>query len=155
MLVACASQHGVHGVSHLMEEVLHHAGGEQGGGPLGRVGQTQHQHHDRELVLTRFLALAATTDGEVTVLKTKPKTQEIIFRGETNQKPVKTLWICVCTPDGVYPSDGRSHSRCIPLTPPPHVPQPANTHKHTALKHFDAISPPLLTTNSYSMNNEK
>lgn len=68
MLVASASQHGVHGVSHLMEEVLHHAGGEQGGGSLGRVGQTQHQHHDRDLVLTRFLALAATADGEVTVL---------------------------------------------------------------------------------------
>lgn len=56
-------------MSHLMEEVLHHARGEQGGGALGRVGQTQHQHHNWKLVLTRFLAPAATTDGEVTVLE--------------------------------------------------------------------------------------
>lgn len=69
MLVASASQHGVHGVSHLMEEVLHHARGEQGGGALGGVGQTQHQHHNWKLVLTRFLAPAAATDGEVTVLR--------------------------------------------------------------------------------------
>lgn len=68
MLVASASQHGVHGVSHLVEEVLHHARGEQGGGALGRVGQTQHQNHNWKLVLTRFLAQAATADGEVTVL---------------------------------------------------------------------------------------
>lgn len=69
MLVASASQHGVHGVSHLVEEVLHHARSEQGGGALGRVGQTQHQHHDRELVLIRLLTPAAATDGEVTVLR--------------------------------------------------------------------------------------
>lgn len=69
MLVAGAAQHGVHGVSHLVEEVLHHAGSQQGGGALGGVGQAQHQHHDGKLVLTRFLAPAAATDGEVTVLK--------------------------------------------------------------------------------------
>lgn len=68
MLVASASQHGVHSVAHLVEEVLHHAGSEQGGGALGRVRQTQHQHHDWQLVLTSFLALAPTADGEVTVL---------------------------------------------------------------------------------------
>ncbi|TNN69764.1 hypothetical protein EYF80_019996 [Liparis tanakae] len=51
-------------------KVLHEDGRDfsEGGGSLGRVGQTQHQHHDRNLVLTRFLALAATADGEVTVL---------------------------------------------------------------------------------------
>lgn len=68
MLVASAAQHGVHGVPHLVEEVLHHARGEQGGGALGGVGQAQHQHHNWKLVLTRFLAPAAATDGEVTVL---------------------------------------------------------------------------------------
>lgn len=68
MLVSSASQHGVHGVSHLMEEVLHHPRSEQGGGALGGVGQTQHQNHHWQLVLTCFLAPAATTDGEVTVL---------------------------------------------------------------------------------------
>lgn len=55
-------------MSHLMEEVLHHAGSEQGGGALGGLGQAQHQHHNRQLVLTRFLAPPATADGEVTVL---------------------------------------------------------------------------------------
>lgn len=38
MLVTSAPQHGVHGVSHLVEEILHHAGGEKGGGALGGVG---------------------------------------------------------------------------------------------------------------------
>lgn len=68
MLVACASQHGMHGVAHLVEEVFHHAWGEQGGGVLGGVRQAQHQHHDRQLVLARFLTPTATTNGEVTVL---------------------------------------------------------------------------------------
>lgn len=68
MLVTRASQHGVHGMSHLMEEVLHHARSEQGGGALSGVGETQHQHHHWKLVLTRFLAPASATDGEVTVL---------------------------------------------------------------------------------------
>lgn len=68
MLVACASQHGVHGVPHLVEEVLHHARSEQGRGALGRVGQTQHEHHDWKLVLTGFPAPAAATDGKVAVL---------------------------------------------------------------------------------------
>ncbi len=68
MLVASASQHGVHGVPHLVEEILHHARSEQGGGVLGWVGQTQHQHHNWQLVLTRLLAPAAAADGEVTVL---------------------------------------------------------------------------------------
>lgn len=68
VLVAGASQHGVHGVPHLVEEVLHHAGAEQGGGALAGLGQAQHQHHNRKLVLTGFLAPAAPADGEVTVL---------------------------------------------------------------------------------------
>lgn len=68
VLVAGASQHGVHGVPHLVEEVLHHAGAEQGGGALGGLGQAQHQHHNRKLVLAHFLAPAAPADGEVTVL---------------------------------------------------------------------------------------
>lgn len=55
-------------MSHLMEEILHHARGEKGGGALGGVGQAQHQHHNRQLVLTRFLAPAATADGEVAIL---------------------------------------------------------------------------------------
>lgn len=68
MLIASASEHGVHGVSHLMEEVLHHAGSEQGGGALGGVRQAQHQHHNRQLVLTGILAPTSPSDGEVTVL---------------------------------------------------------------------------------------
>lgn len=71
MLVSCASQHGVHRVSHLVEEVFHHAGREQGGGALGGLGKAQHQHHNRKLVLTHVLAPAAPTDGEVTVLRGK------------------------------------------------------------------------------------
>lgn len=69
MLVAGASQHGMHGVAHLVEEVLHHARGQQGGSALGGVRQAQHQHHNRQLVLARLLAPAATADGEVTVLR--------------------------------------------------------------------------------------
>lgn len=69
VLVSCASQHGVHRVSHLVEEVFHHAGREQGGGALGGLGQAQHQHHNRKLVLTHVLAPAAPTDGEVAVLR--------------------------------------------------------------------------------------
>lgn len=68
VLVASPSQHGVHGVAHLMEEVLHHARGEQSGGALGGVGEAQHQHDDWQLVLIRFLAPASAPDGEVTVL---------------------------------------------------------------------------------------
>lgn len=45
MLIASAPKHGVHGVSHLMEEVLHHARSEQGGGAFGGVRQAQHQYH--------------------------------------------------------------------------------------------------------------
>lgn len=68
VLVARAAQHGVHRMSHLVEEVLHHAGGQQGGGALGGRGQAKHQHHHRQLVLTALLALPAATDGEVAVL---------------------------------------------------------------------------------------
>lgn len=68
MLVASASQHGMHGMTHLMKKVLHHARSEKGWGASGRVGQAQHQHHNRQLVLIRFLAPAATADGEVTIL---------------------------------------------------------------------------------------
>ena len=68
VLVARASQHGVHGVAHLVEEVLHHGGAEQrGAAPAGR-GQAQHQHNNRKLVLGRLLAPAAPADGEVAVL---------------------------------------------------------------------------------------
>lgn len=56
-------------MSHLVEEVFHHAGREQGGGALGGLGQAQHQHHNRKLVLTHVLAPAAPTDGEVAVLR--------------------------------------------------------------------------------------
>lgn len=55
-------------MAHLMEQVLHHARGEQRGGVLSGVGKAQHQHHHRELVLVRLLAPAAAADGEVTVL---------------------------------------------------------------------------------------
>lgn len=58
-------------MSHLVEEVFHHAGREQGGGALGGLGKAQHQHHNRKLVLTHVLAPAAPTDGEVTVLRGK------------------------------------------------------------------------------------
>ena len=68
MLVACAAQHGVHGVAHLVEEVLHHARREQCGGALGGMGQAQHQHHYRQLVIARRLATAPAPDGEVAVL---------------------------------------------------------------------------------------
>lgn len=71
VLVARAAQHGVHGVSHLVEEVLHHAGGQQGGGALGGRRQAEHQHHHRQLVLAALLALAAAADGEVAVLSVK------------------------------------------------------------------------------------
>lgn len=74
MLVARAAQHGVHGVSHLVEEVLHHAGGQQGGSALGGGRQAEHQHHHRQLVLPAFLALAAATDGEVAVLSAATST---------------------------------------------------------------------------------
>lgn len=69
VLVACSPKHGVHGVPHLMEEVLHHAWGEQGGGALGGVRQAQHQHHNRQLVLSRVLTPTAAANGEVTVLR--------------------------------------------------------------------------------------
>lgn len=69
VLVACASQHGVHGVAHLVEEVLHHARCEQRGRALGGGGQAQHQHHHRQLVLARRLATPPATDGEVAVLR--------------------------------------------------------------------------------------
>ena len=39
------------------------------GGAPGGVGETKHKHHNWELVATRFLAPAATADGEVTVLE--------------------------------------------------------------------------------------
>lgn len=68
MLVARATQHGVHGVSHLVKEVFHHARGQQCGSALGWGRQAEHQHHHWQLVLATFLALAATADGEVTVL---------------------------------------------------------------------------------------
>lgn len=68
VLVACASQHGVHGVAHLVEEVLQHPGGEQCGGALTGLGQAQHQHHHRQLVLAT-LQLTPSTDGEVAVLR--------------------------------------------------------------------------------------
>lgn len=68
VLVARAAQHGVHGVSHLVEEVLHHAGRQQGGSALGGRRQAEHQHHHRHLVPPAFLALAAAADGEVAVL---------------------------------------------------------------------------------------
>lgn len=68
VLVARAAQHGVHGMSHLVEEVLHHAGGQQGGGALGGRRQAEHQHHHRQLVLAALLAVAAAADGEVAVL---------------------------------------------------------------------------------------
>lgn len=69
VLVAGATQHGVHGVSHFVEEVLHHAGRKQGGGAPGGVGQAQHQHHHRQLVLAAVPAPAAAADGEVAVLR--------------------------------------------------------------------------------------
>lgn len=79
MLVACAAQHGVHGMSHLVEEVLHHARSEQGRGTLGGVGQAQHQHHNWKLVLSRLLAPAAAADGEVTVLGGGVEKEAIYF----------------------------------------------------------------------------
>lgn len=56
-------------MTHLVEQVLHHARREQGGGTLGGVGQAQHQHHYRQLVLSALLALPPTADGEVAVLR--------------------------------------------------------------------------------------
>lgn len=75
MLVASASQHGVHGVAHLVEEVLHHARSKQGGGALGGVRQAEHQNHNWELVLTWILAPAAAADGEVAVLEVKEEVE--------------------------------------------------------------------------------
>ena len=67
MLSIIPGEHGVHGVSHLVEEVVDGAAAEQRGRhPAGRV-QVQHQDDHRVLVGT-VGALPATADGEVAVL---------------------------------------------------------------------------------------
>ena len=68
VLVPGPAQHGVHGVPHLVEEVVQGAHGEQGGRGEGGRGQVQHQHHHRVLVAAVPLD-AAAADGEVAVLQ--------------------------------------------------------------------------------------
>lgn len=72
MLVTRASQHGMHGVAHLVEQVLHHAGVEQCWGATCGRGQAQHQHHHRMLVLP-ILLKTPPLDGEVAILGAQRK----------------------------------------------------------------------------------
>ena len=69
MLVLGASKHGMHSVTKLMEEVFHHAGGEEGRGASCGRGEIQLQHDYRQLV-TAVCLLAPATNCEVTVLNT-------------------------------------------------------------------------------------
>lgn len=69
MLVLCATEHGVHGVTKLVEEVLHHARGEEGGGGACGGREVQLQHHHRQLV-TAIRPLPPTPNREVAVLNT-------------------------------------------------------------------------------------
>ena len=68
VLVLGPPQHGVHGVAHLVEQVVQRPGGQQGG--AGPGGREEVQHEDNHRVLVRsVLLLPPSSDGEVTVLE--------------------------------------------------------------------------------------
>lgn len=67
MLVTCASEHRVHGVTHFVEEVLHHGWCEESRCTLGRMREVQHEHHHWQLVLAIFQP-SSSTDSEMAVL---------------------------------------------------------------------------------------
>lgn len=86
-------------MSHLVEEVFHHARREQGGGALGGLRQAQHQHHNRKLVLTHVLAPAAPTDGEVAVLRGRGgvELQNQVRTSAQTRTKVQMMALCVHT----------------------------------------------------------
>lgn len=49
MLIARAAQHGVHGVAHFMEQVVHRTWGQQGWASPTPAAQGEHHHYNRVL----------------------------------------------------------------------------------------------------------